>query len=156
MPFYETHGVSTKSLISLAGVDATEGIRLVSTPLIAPGELPDGDKQKAVSLEFKAEFEKTFGAEANYFGGIAYDTILVAASALKRAGSTDKAKLRDTIEQTDDVIGTAGQYRMSAADHSGLSVEGTAHVLDQERRVEANPLMRKVRGSTLEAGPPMP
>lgn len=124
LPFYESHGVSTKSFISLAGVDATEGIRLVSTPLIAPGELPDGDKQKAVSLEFKTEYEKTFGAEANYFGGIAYDAILVATSALKRAGSTDKAKLRDAIEQTSDVIGTAGQYRMSATDHSGLSVEG--------------------------------
>lgn len=55
---------------------------------------------------------------------MAYDAILVATSALKRAGSTDKAKLRDAIEKTSDVIGTAGQYRMSATDHSGLSVEG--------------------------------
>lgn len=123
LPFYESHGVSTKTFITLAGVEAVEGIRLVATSLIAPGELPDGDKQKAVSLEFKTEYEKTFGGEANYYGGIAYDAFLLATSALKRAGSTDKSKVRDALEQT-SVIGTSGHYRMSATDHSGLSIEG--------------------------------
>ena len=56
------------------------------------------------------------------FGGHAYDGLMLAVDALKRAGSTDKAKVRDAIEATKGFIGTGGVVNMSATDHMGLDL----------------------------------
>ena len=42
--------------------------------------------------------------------------------AIKRAGSTDKAKVRDAIEATKGFVGTGGVFNMSATDHMGLDL----------------------------------
>ncbi len=56
------------------------------------------------------------------FGGHAYDGLMLAVDAIKRAGSTDKAKVRDAIEATKGFIGTGGVVNMSATDHMGLDL----------------------------------
>ena len=43
-----------------------------------------------------------------------------AVEAMKKAKSTDKAKVRDAIESTRGYMGTAGMVNMSAKDHMGL------------------------------------
>ncbi len=48
---------------------------------------------------------------------------MIALDAVKRAGGTDKAKLRDAIEQTKGYVGTGGIVTMSAKDHMGLSLD---------------------------------
>jgi branched-chain amino acid transport system substrate-binding protein len=45
----------------------------------------------------------------------------MAAAAIRRAGSTDKAKVRDELEKTSGYVGTGGLVSMSATDHMGLS-----------------------------------
>ena len=52
----------------------------------------------------------------------AYDGLMIAVDAIKRAGSTDKAKVRDAIEATKGFIGTSGKFNMSATDHMGLDL----------------------------------
>jgi branched-chain amino acid transport system substrate-binding protein len=47
---------------------------------------------------------------------------MLAVDAIKRAGSTDKAKVRDAIEATKGFIGTSGKVNMSATDHMGLDL----------------------------------
>ena len=47
---------------------------------------------------------------------------MLAVDAIKRAGSTDKAKVRDAIEATKGYIGTGGIVNMSATDHMGLDL----------------------------------
>jgi branched-chain amino acid transport system substrate-binding protein len=47
---------------------------------------------------------------------------MIATDAFKRAGSTDKAKVRDAIEATKGSIGTGGKVNMSATDHMGLDL----------------------------------
>ncbi|MGH8808633.1 MAG: ABC transporter substrate-binding protein, partial [Noviherbaspirillum sp.] len=42
--------------------------------------------------------------------------------AVKRAGSTDKEKVRTAIEQTKGFVGTTGAFNMSASDHMGLDL----------------------------------
>src|SRR5690606_15040636 len=42
-PLYESHGVASKSYIDLAGVEATEGVRLPGTALLVGDLLPDND-----------------------------------------------------------------------------------------------------------------
>ena len=56
------------------------------------------------------------------FGGHAYDGLMIFVEAAKRAGSFDKAKVRDEIEKTKSFIGTGGVVNMSPTDHLGLDL----------------------------------
>jgi branched-chain amino acid transport system substrate-binding protein len=47
---------------------------------------------------------------------------MIAVDAIKRAGSTDKAKVRDAIEATKGYVGSSGNVTMSPTDHLGLDL----------------------------------
>ena len=47
---------------------------------------------------------------------------MIAPEAIKRAGGTDKAKVRDATEATKGYVGTGGVVNMSATDHMGLDL----------------------------------
>ncbi len=120
-PLYQSHGVASKEFIKLAG-DAAEGVRLPAAAVLAPEQLPADDKQRAVSLSYKKEYESRFKQDISTFGGHAYDGLMIAVEAIKRAKSTDKAKVRDAIEATKGFVGTGGIVNMSAKDHMGLDL----------------------------------
>ena len=42
--------------------------------------------------------------------------------AIKKAGSTDRDKVRDAIENLHGLVGTAGIFNFSATDHTGLDL----------------------------------
>ena len=67
-------------------------------------------------------FTEKWKTDVSTFGGHAYDGLMIAVDAIKRAGSTDKAKVRDAIEATKGYIGTGGVVNMSATDHMGLDL----------------------------------
>jgi len=121
LPLYQSHGVASKKFIELAG-DAAEGVRLPAAALLVADQLPDSDPQKPVLLAYKKKFEAKYGPVST-FGGHAYDGLHIALEAIERAGSTDKAKVRDEIEKTRGFIGTGGIYNMSPRDHLGLSLK---------------------------------
>ena len=121
LPLYQSHGVASKSFIDLAG-DAAEGVRLPAAALVIAEQLPDTDPQKPVLLAYKNNYEAKYGPVST-FGGHAYDGLMIAAGALQRAGSTDKAKVRGEIEKTKGFIGTAGVFNMSPEDHMGLTLD---------------------------------
>jgi branched-chain amino acid transport system substrate-binding protein len=120
-PFYESHGVSSKSYINLAG-PAAEGVRLPAAALLVADKLPDSDPLKKVALEYKTKFEKETGQPVSTFGGHMRDGLFILVDAMKRAKSADKAKVRDEIEKTKDFVGTGGMVNMSATDHLGLDL----------------------------------
>jgi len=122
-PFYQSHGVASKGYIQLAG-DAAEGVRLPAAALLVAETLPDSDPQKKVVLGYKREYEARFKSDVSTFGGHAYDGLMIAVEALKKAGSTDKAKVRDAIESVRGLMGTAGAFNFSPTDHVGLDVSG--------------------------------
>ncbi|HXH03592.1 MAG TPA: ABC transporter substrate-binding protein [Candidatus Competibacteraceae bacterium] len=121
LPFYQSHGVASKSFIELAG-EAAEGVRLPAAALLVAEQLPDNDPQKPVVVEYSKEYSETFKQEVSTFGGHAYDGLMLAVDAIKRAGSTDKAKVRDALENTRGYIGTGGVVNMSPTDHMGLDL----------------------------------
>lgn len=121
LPVYQSHGVASKTFIDLAG-DAAEGARLPAAALVAAEQLPDADPQKPVLLAYKNQYEAKHGPVST-FGGHAYDGLMIAVSAIERAGGTDKAKVRDEIEKTKGFIGTAGVFNMSPQDHMGLNLD---------------------------------
>lgn len=121
VPLYESHGVASKQFIKLAG-DAANGVRLPAAALLVADKLPDSDPQKKVVVDYKNTYEKKTGQEVSTFGGHAYDALMILVGAMKRAGSADKAKVRDEIEKTKGFVGTGGVVTMSAKDHLGLNL----------------------------------
>jgi branched-chain amino acid transport system substrate-binding protein len=120
-PLYESHGVASKQYISLAG-SAANGVRLPAAALLVADKLPDSDPQKAVVVAYKKTFEDKTGQPVSTFGGHAYDGLMILTEAANRAGSFDKAKVRDEIEKTRGYIGTGGIVNMSPTDHLGLDL----------------------------------
>jgi branched-chain amino acid transport system substrate-binding protein len=120
-PLYQSHGVASKQFIQLAG-DAAEGVRLPAAALLVAESLPDSDRQKPVVLNYKRNYEARFKQDVSTFGGHAYDGLMLAVEAMQKAGSTDKAKVRDALESIRGYMGTAGVVNMSAQDHMGLDL----------------------------------
>jgi len=121
LPLYQSHGVASKEFIKLSG-DASEGVRLPAAALLIAEQLPDSDPQKKVVVGYKQAFESKYKQEVSTFGGHAYDGLMLVVEAMRRAGSTDKAKVRDAIETTKGYVGTGGVVNMSATDHMGLDL----------------------------------
>jgi branched-chain amino acid transport system substrate-binding protein len=121
LPLYQSHGVASKEYVKLSG-PAAEGVRLPAAALLVPDLLPASDPQKPVVTAYKRDYEARYKSDVSTFGGHAYDGLWLAVNAMKRVGSTDKAKVRDALEATKGYVGTAGVVNMSASDHMGLDL----------------------------------
>jgi branched-chain amino acid transport system substrate-binding protein len=121
LPLYQSHGVASKEYVKLSG-PAAEGVRLPAAALLVPDLLAGNDPQKPVVSAYKRDYETRYKTDVSTFGGHAYDGLMLAVNAIKRAGSTDKARLRDAIEATRGYVGTGGVVNMSASDHLGLDL----------------------------------
>jgi len=120
-PLYQSHGVASKEYVKLSG-DAAEGVRLPAAALLVADILPDADPQKKVVVAYKSEYETKYRSDVSTFGGHAYDGLMLAVEAVRRAGGTDKAKVRDALEATRGYVGTGGVVNMTADDHMGLDL----------------------------------
>jgi branched-chain amino acid transport system substrate-binding protein len=121
MSLYQSHGVASKEFIKLAG-DAAEGVRLPAAALLVAETLPDSDPQKKVVVGYSREYAARFKTDVSTFGGHAYDGLMLAAEAIRRAGSTNKDAVRSALESIRGYVGTGGMVNMSAQDHMGLDV----------------------------------
>ncbi len=121
LPLYQSHGVASDEFLKLAG-PAAEGVRLPSPAQLIPEKLPAGDTQKPVVTAYDKAYKERYKQDVSTFGGYAYDGLMIAVDAIKRAGGTDKAKVRDAIEATKGFVGTSGTFNMSPTDHMGLDL----------------------------------
>lgn len=121
LPLYQSHGVASNSFIELTG-EAANGVRMSASALLVADQLPASDVQKEVLVNYKKAYEGKYNAPVSTFGAYAYDGLMIAVDAIKRAGSTDPAKVRDAIEQTKKFVGTTGVFNMSPTDHTGLDL----------------------------------
>jgi branched-chain amino acid transport system substrate-binding protein len=121
LPLYHAHGVASDEFIKLAG-PAAEGVRLPSSALLIADKLASNDAQKPVTEAYASAYKAKWQGEVSAFGGHALDGLMLAVNAIQRAGSTDKAKVRDAIESTKGFVGTSGIVNMSATDHMGLDL----------------------------------
>jgi len=121
LPLYHAHGVASEEFIKLSG-PAAEGVRLPAAALLVANKLAANDPQKPVAEGYANAFKAKWKTDVSTFGGHAYDGLMLAVDAIKRAGSTDKAKVRDAIEATKGYVGTGGVVNMSATNHMGLDL----------------------------------
>jgi len=123
IPLIQCHGLPDPKYLELAG-DAAEGNIMPSTKLMVASQLPDSDPQKKLLLEYTDLYEnvRKIGKITTH-GGYAWDALMLVAGAMKKAGSTDKAKVRDALESTKGYVGVSGLYNMTPEDHCGLGVD---------------------------------
>jgi branched-chain amino acid transport system substrate-binding protein len=121
MPLLQSHGFGNIKYVEAAG-QAAEGIVFPCGRLLVADALPASHPQKALLENYKRQYESKFKEDVSTFGGHAYDAFTILAEAIKRAGSTDKDKVRQAIENLRGFAGTAGIFNFSAADHNGLDM----------------------------------
>ncbi|MGN6182255.1 MAG: ABC transporter substrate-binding protein [Thermoanaerobaculia bacterium] len=62
--------------------------------------------------QFVQKYQEKYGAKPDSLAALAYDSARVLADAIKRAGTTDGAKLRDAIAATKDFAGVTGNITL--------------------------------------------
>ncbi|HEY0381567.1 MAG TPA: ABC transporter substrate-binding protein [Candidatus Elarobacter sp.] len=122
LPIYYSDGSATGVFPQQAGA-ALNGAYIASTKINVADTLPNNDPQKKILTHYIDAFVKGYPKDApvSIFGGFGYDSVYVLKQAIQRAKGTDGEKLRQALEHT-EYLGVTGQFRMSAADHNGLSV----------------------------------
>ncbi len=68
---------------------------------------PDQDAPKI--RQFVADYQKKFGAIPDAMAALGYDSVLALVDAIKRANSTDGAKIRDALATLKDLDGVTGK-----------------------------------------------
>jgi branched-chain amino acid transport system substrate-binding protein len=128
------HGSCNAQYIALAP-EAVEGTVLPCGKLLFADTLPDGDPQKALLLQYIADYEAFSGGEAvSTFGGHAWDALQWAFEALGSLEegpdlATRRAAIRDYIEtEITDWPGTGGVFNVTPGDHLGLEYTGLGFV----------------------------
>jgi branched-chain amino acid transport system substrate-binding protein len=121
LPLYHAHGVASEEFIKLAG-PAAEGARLPAAALLVADKLDARDAQKPVVTAYRKAYNDRYKEDVSTFGGHAYDGLMLAVEAIRKAGGTDKARVRDAIEGIKGYVGTGGKVDMSATDHMGLDL----------------------------------
>jgi branched-chain amino acid transport system substrate-binding protein len=122
VPLFQSHGFGNIKYVEAAGA-AAEGIIFPAGRLLIADSLPDGHPQKALLLDYKAAYEGRFKEDASTFGGHAYDAFIIVKKAIEKVGSADRTKIRDAIEQIQNLPGTGGVFSFSAEDHNGLDID---------------------------------
>jgi branched-chain amino acid transport system substrate-binding protein len=122
VPLYQSHGFGNRKYAQQAGV-AAEGTLFPAGRLLVVDELPDTHPQKKLLATYKKDYEDLYKDDVSTFGGHAYDALLIVTEAVRKAGSTDPEKVRNTIENMQGLVGTAGIFNFSAADHTGLALD---------------------------------
>ena len=119
LPIFQSHGIANQTFIDLATKEAAEGVRFPVGKIVVAAQLPDGDPQKAVLLEYAAQYQAAFGVPPVTFGGHAWDAVKLLVQVMQKAGP-DRAKIRDELEKTQGFVGIGGVFNFSATEHGGL------------------------------------
>ncbi|HEY3172538.1 MAG TPA: ABC transporter substrate-binding protein [Thermoanaerobaculia bacterium] len=64
--------------------------------------------------KFVSSYKKLYGAEPDSIGALSYDAVRLVADAIRRAGSTEGKRLRDSLAATREYAGVTGTITMDA------------------------------------------
>lgn len=135
---YMTIGSASRSYIEGAGQGA-EGSRVTGSAVLAFKDLPPTDPIYAVTKALVQTYRTAYKEDPSTYTGYAYDALSIVVEAVRRTGSTDRAKIRDAIESLRDFPGINGLYSFSPTDHLGFKADslrmlevrnGEFHLLD--------------------------
>ena len=124
VPIFQSHGFANIQYAKAAGA-AAEGVIFPASRLVVADELPDKNHQKPVIMAYKKAYEAKYGEDVSTFGGHAYDALTLLARAIREAGD-NREKVRSSLENIRNFIGTAGIFNFSPTDHNGLDIDAFA------------------------------
>jgi branched-chain amino acid transport system substrate-binding protein len=119
-PIFQSHGFGNINYVKAAG-PAAEGVLFPAGRLLVADVLSDKNPQKKLLKSYKNDYEAKFKEDVSTFGGHAYDAFLLLEQGIK-AGGADREKVRTAIENIKGLVGTAGIFTLTAADHNGLDL----------------------------------
>jgi len=110
-PIVGGDGYDTPDLVKVAG-PAAENVFFTTHALMDATAGTDGIKK------FMADYKAEYGNDPeNAFAALGYDTLMLMADAIKRAGGTDSAAVKSAIESTSNFPGITGSITFSAGSH---------------------------------------
>lgn len=112
-------GAQGSSLFLQPAGDAAEGVIVATSIAVAGQELPESTLKTAIDV-FAVPFEEANGEYPPQFAFDGAAGIQLIKAAIEKAGSIDRAEIRDALE-TLDVLTSNGHYRYAADNHMGLS-----------------------------------
>ncbi|MGQ9476468.1 MAG: ABC transporter substrate-binding protein [Actinomycetota bacterium] len=122
LPYVGSHGIANQQFIQLAGEAANGVVFPAGKMLIYKKVLAPGSPEYEFIKDFDQAYQEEYGQPINTFAGHGWDAILIITEALKRVGpDATPEELRDEIEKTEGLVGTAGIFNYSSQDHNGLS-----------------------------------
>ena len=105
VPMFGGDGWESSSLVPIGG-KALEGCYFST-------HYSPQDTSPAVQ-EFVKEFEAKYNEKPDAMAALGYDSAMILADAIKRAGTTDGAKIRDALAATKDFQGVTGKITIDA------------------------------------------
>ena len=105
VPMFGVDGWESPELIQIGGA-AVEGTYFSTHYSV--------DNQSAAVVSFNDRFKKRWGIDSNALSALAYDAAMVLIEAIKRAGSTDGAKVRDALAATKNYAAVTGSITFDA------------------------------------------
>jgi len=126
LPLLHNSGIGMQSFIDLAGAENAEGVIFPMGKLVAANSLADDDPQKAVLLQFVADFNQYIGKSPSQFTAHAWDSVQLVLNVLRTLPdglplAEQRTRVRDGIEATTGFVGLDGIFNFTAEDHVGLS-----------------------------------
>jgi branched-chain amino acid transport system substrate-binding protein len=104
VPLFGGNGFNSPKVAEIAG-KAAEGF-MVGTPWFI-------DKKDPLNEKFVAAYRAKYNTDPDQFAAQGYDSALILAEAIDRAGSTENTKLKDALLKTDHT-GILGPFRFTA------------------------------------------
>lgn len=130
---YGTHGLINADFVRVGGA-SIEGLQVPSGPVLVADQLAADNPIRAVSMNFRAAYQKVNGAPPNdAFSSYTYDSYLLLGDAAKRTKGEPgtaayRTALRDAIMSTKELVGTHGVYNFKPDDRYGSDKRGVVMV----------------------------
>ena len=105
VPLFGIDGWESPELIRIGG-EAVEGAYF--------GTHFSPDNKSPAVVRFNESYRARWGTMSDTLAGLGYDSVMMLVDAIKRAGTTEPAKLRDALAATKDLHGVTGTLTLDA------------------------------------------
>ncbi len=129
VPLYMSHSMAAPEFPSLAGRSA-EGIRMNAPTMLVAEQMPQGSKERELGMAFRKLYQDRYGRVPNTFAGYGHDALVLLADAIRRAGSTDPAAIRDALEKTRDLVGVTSTLAFGPNNHGGAFEQSSSRMVE--------------------------
>jgi len=119
-------GAEASVLWSQPSGPAAEGVILDSSIGVVGPHVPDSSLKQTIAA-MAQPYQQQYGHYPPQFAFDGASAVQLLAAAIKKAGSTDRDKIRDALEGL-TLLTPNGEYRYSPTDHSGLTTDYIAMV----------------------------